>query len=84
MHWTGAVAVLCAVNLTGLVAVAPGNIGLYELSAVVTLAFFMIPSSEALVVSTGLHAVVMASIISCAAIAKLLLKHFGLRLWDIL
>ena len=59
LHWSAALLVLAAVNLTGLLWISPGNIGLYEAAAVLVLTAYGIPSDIALVAAIGLHATIL-------------------------
>lgn len=82
IHWSAAVLVLCAVNLTGIIWISPGNIGIYEAAAVLALSAYNIAPDMALIAAIGLHAVVLVSTVVVGAAAKGMLVHQGGRWGD--
>lgn len=84
LHWSTTMAVLAVVNFSSLFWAIPGNLGMYEMGAVATLAAFGIDKAEALVAITGMHAVVLLSVLLYGGICKVLLKNHKLKFWQIL
>ena len=82
LHWTSVIAILAAVNVVGLIAVSPGNVGGYEFVAMVTLIAYGIQSGEALVVATTLHIIALLSVLILGLISKIILVYRGQKLWS--
>ena len=84
LPWTASLAVMAAANLSFFLSVLPGNIGMYEMAAVLALASFDIPGAQAIVAAVGLHAVVIIMTILWGLSARLVLFAQGKGFWTIL
>lgn len=84
LHLSTTMAVLVVVNFSGLFWAIPGNLGMYEMGAVATMAAFGIDKAEAFVAITGMHTVVLLSVLLYGGICKVLLKNQKLKFWQIL
>jgi uncharacterized protein (TIRG00374 family) len=82
IHWTVAVAVMIVVNLSNLISLVPGNLGMFELTAVATLVIFSIPPSDALVATIGYHSLTLLFTVFCGLLAKFALQKKGQRIWE--
>lgn len=74
-----AAAVMTLVNLSGIFMVTPGNLGAYEMAAVIALTCFGFPATESLVAATGLHVVVFSTSMVLGLICRVVLHAQGLR-----
>ena len=76
---SAAAVVLLCVNLSGIVWVAPGNLGIYEMAAVLALRSFELPLSEAIVAAAGLHFVVFCSALVSGLVCRGVMRVQGLQ-----
>lgn len=83
MHWTVALAVMGAVNLSSLVSLVPGNLGMFELTSVAMLVIFSIPAPDAIVATIGYHSIMLLFTVLCGSAAKIVLQKKGQRLWEV-
>ena len=84
LPWLASLAVMAAVNLSFFLALLPGNLGMYEMAAVLALAWFGIAGPQAIVASVGLHGTVLVATILWGLLARLILFAQGKGFWTIL
>ena len=82
LPWSAGVAVMLATNLSSVVNISPGNLGVYHVAAIAVLAFVGMDGSEALVAATGMHAAILFGFLCAALLAKIFLTRHGQNLWE--
>jgi uncharacterized protein (TIRG00374 family) len=83
IHWSSAVAILTIVNLAGLIRITPGNVGVYEMAAIMALKPFGISSVDALVTAVGLHFTVLLVFLIYGLGCRIKLGASGQRFWEL-